>query len=55
MVIFDHVVCDLCEVDMGQLHHAPVDSGALVDMRTTPHFAVCPDCLEAARAEGVAA
>lgn len=47
MILFDRVFCDLCDCHIGQLHNMPVDSTALLDLTTAPHFAVCPDCFDA--------
>ncbi len=43
----DRVFCDVCEREMGQLHHqAAPQTDLLTDQRIAPHFAVCPDCLD---------
>ena len=48
MLIHDHVYCNLCCQDMGQLHSQPAIAPDLIDdQRTAPHFAVCPECLDA--------
>ena len=52
MIIRDRVYCDLCEVEVGQLHAGPVQTpGALADQRVPPYFCVCPDCLDDACSE----
>jgi len=49
MIILGRVFCDLCECSMGQVfEQSPPRPDQLPDLSTAPHFAVCPDCLEAA-------
>jgi len=47
MIFIDHVYCDLCLDEVGQLYHQPAQSPDLIfDMSKAPHFVICPVCRE---------